>query len=176
VADVLTTEFVSAEGIFRRNDGRAKYLDFDEIERPIGVQPWCRAGQHGRSRAPAQVIDWVRPRILRSQFRCPVNKVVAKNAAPRLLKIARCWPLSQPRWLALFAPLPVTARFGSVGMQIRSMRRVLRESFVDAGIAAITVHGRTPSAGYVGAADWDTIAEVSSRSIPVIGNEISQRH
>ena len=33
-ADVLTTEFVSAEGIFRRNERTREYLDFDEIERP----------------------------------------------------------------------------------------------------------------------------------------------
>src|SRR5256885_10795181 len=37
-ADVLTTEFVSAEGIFRQNERTREYLDFDEVERPIGVQ------------------------------------------------------------------------------------------------------------------------------------------
>ena len=37
-ADVLVTEFVSAEGVFRRNERTREYLDFDEIERPIGVQ------------------------------------------------------------------------------------------------------------------------------------------
>ena len=37
-ADVLVTEFVSAEGVFRRNERTREYLDFDECERPIGVQ------------------------------------------------------------------------------------------------------------------------------------------
>ena len=37
-ADVLVTEFVSAEGIFRRNERTREYLDFDPRERPLGVQ------------------------------------------------------------------------------------------------------------------------------------------
>ena len=37
-ADVLVTQFVSAEGVFRRNERTREYLDFDECERPIGVQ------------------------------------------------------------------------------------------------------------------------------------------
>jgi len=37
-ADVLVTEFVSSEGVFRRNARTRGYLEFDEMERPIGVQ------------------------------------------------------------------------------------------------------------------------------------------
>jgi len=40
-----------------------------------------------------------------------------------------------------------------------------------AGIAALTVHGRTRAQGYSGAADWNVIGEVAAGiSIPVIGN------
>ncbi len=37
-ADVLTTEFVSAEGILHRNERTQYYLEFTEEERPLGVQ------------------------------------------------------------------------------------------------------------------------------------------
>src|SRR5207237_1191310 len=84
-ADVLTTEFVSAEGIFRRNERTREYLDFDEIERPIGVQLFGANAEH-MAEAARQVIDWVRPDFVDLNFGCPVNKVVAKNGGSALLK------------------------------------------------------------------------------------------
>ena len=48
-----------------------------------------------------------------------------------------------------------------------SVARIL----ADAGIAALTVHGRTRAQGYSGAADWNVIGEVAAAvPIPVIGN------
>ena len=37
-ADVLATEFVSAEGIMHRNERTEHYVDFAPEERPLGVQ------------------------------------------------------------------------------------------------------------------------------------------
>ena len=37
-ADVVVTEFVSAEGIFRKNERTLEYLEFTDEERPLGVQ------------------------------------------------------------------------------------------------------------------------------------------
>ena len=57
-ADVLVTEFVSAEGVFRRNERTRGYLEFDEIERPIGVQLFGGNAEH-MAEAARQVVDWV---------------------------------------------------------------------------------------------------------------------
>src|SRR6202035_2068136 len=84
-ADVLTTEFVSAEGIFRRNERTREYLDFDECERPIGVQLFGGNAEH-MAEAAKQVVDWVRPDFVDLNFGCPVNKVVSKNGGSALLK------------------------------------------------------------------------------------------
>ncbi|HEY4282484.1 MAG TPA: tRNA-dihydrouridine synthase family protein, partial [Chthoniobacterales bacterium] len=73
-ADVLTTEFVSAEGIFRRNERTREYLDFDEIERPIGVQLFGGDAGH-MAEAARQVVEWVQPDFIDLNFGCPVNKV-----------------------------------------------------------------------------------------------------
>ena len=84
-ADVLVTEFVSAEGVFRRNERTREYLDFDEIERPIGVQLFGGNAEH-MAEAARQVVDWVRPDFIDLNFGCPVNKVVAKNGGSALLE------------------------------------------------------------------------------------------
>src|SRR5437879_7305356 len=88
-ADVLTTAFVSAEGIFRRNARTREYLDFDEIERPIGVQLFGADSKH-MAEAACQVVDWVRPDFIDLNFGCPVNKVVASTGGCALLED---WPV-----------------------------------------------------------------------------------
>src|SRR5437764_10653890 len=169
-ADILTTEFVSAEGIFRRNQRTREYLDFDEIERPIGVQLFGADVEH-MAEAARQVIDWVAPDFIDLNFGCPVNKVVAKNGGSALLKDCPTLASVATAVVHAVAPMPVTAKI-RIGWDADSINapHVARILF-DAGIAAITVHGRTRAQSYAGAADWEVIAEVAgSDPIPVIGN------
>jgi nifR3 family TIM-barrel protein len=169
-ADVLTTEFVSAEGIFRRNARTREYLDFDEIERPIGVQLFGADAQH-MAEAACQVVDWVRPDFIDLNFGCPVNKVVARNGGSALLKDCPALASVATAAVRAVAPVPVTAKI-RIGWDADSINAAhVARLLVDAGIAAITVHGRTRAQGYAGAADWDIIGEVTAAvPIPVIGN------
>src|SRR6184192_1597298 len=169
-ADILTTEFVSAEGVFRRNERTREYLDFDEIERPIGVQLFGADAPH-MAEAARQVIDWVRPDFIDLNFGCPVKKVVSRNGGSALLKDCLTLATVAAAVVRAIAPVPVTAKI-RIGWDADSINasRVAR-ILVDAGIAAITVHGRTRAQGYAGAADWEVIGEVAgSIPIPVIGN------
>lgn len=169
-ADVLTTEFVSAEGIFRRNERTRAYLDFDEIERPIGVQLFGANAEH-MAEAARQVSDWVRPDFVDLNFGCPVNKVVCKNGGSALLKDCPTLARVADAVVRAIAPIPVTAKI-RIGWDADSINapRVAR-ILAEAGISAMTVHGRTRAQGYSGAADWNVIGEVAAAvSIPVIGN------
>jgi len=169
-ADVLTTEFVSAEGIFRRNERTREYLDFDEIERPIGVQLFGADAKH-MAEAARQVIEWVQPDFIDLNFGCPVNKVVSKNGGSALLKDCPTLSSVAEAVVRAVAPLPVTAKI-RVGWDANSINAVrVARILVEQGIAAITVHGRTREQGYSGAADWNVIAQVATAvPIPVIGN------
>jgi nifR3 family TIM-barrel protein len=169
-ADVLVTEFVSAEGVFRRNERTREYLDFDECERPIGVQLFGGNAEH-MAEAAKQVVDWVRPDFIDLNFGCPVNKVVAKNGGSALLKDCPTLAAVAEAVVRAVAPLPVTAkiRIGWDADSVNAPRvaRILEES----GILAVAVHGRTRAQGYSGNADWNVIGEVvAAVSIPVIGN------
>lgn len=169
-ADVLTTEFVSAEGIFRRNERTREYLDFDEIERPIGVQLFGGDAEH-MAEAAKQVVDWVQPDFVDLNFGCPVNKVVSKNGGSALLKDCPTLASVANAVVHAIAPLPTTAKI-RIGWDADSVNAVrVAKILADAGIAALTVHGRTRAQGYSGAADWNVIGEVAAAvSIPVIGN------
>jgi nifR3 family TIM-barrel protein len=169
-ADVLTTEFVSAEGIFRRNERTREYLDFDEIERPIGVQLFGANAQH-MAEAAKQVVDWVRPNFVDLNFGCPVNKVVCKNGGSALLKDCPTLANVASEVVRAISPMPVTAKI-RIGWDADSVNAVrVARILADAGIAALTVHGRTRAQGYSGSADWNVIGEVAvAVPIPVIGN------
>src|SRR5712692_1014476 len=169
-ADVLTTEFVSAEGIFRRNERTREYLDFDEIERPIGVQLFGANAEH-MAEAARQVVDWVRPDFIDLNFGCPVKKVVSRNGGSALLKDCPTLASVATAVVRAVAPVPVTAKI-RIGWDADSINATrIARVLVDAGIAAITVHGRTRAQGYAGAADWNVIGEVAAAvPVPVIGN------
>ena len=169
-ADVLTTEFVSAEGIFRRNERTREYLDFDEIERPIGVQLFGANAQH-MAEAAKQVVDWVRPDFVDLNFGCPVNKVVCKNGGSALLKDCPTLANVASEVVRTISPMPVTAKI-RIGWDADSVNAVrVARILADVGIAALTVHGRTRAQGYSGSADWNVIGEVAvAVPIPVIGN------
>jgi tRNA-dihydrouridine synthase B len=169
-ADVLVTEFVSAEGVFRRNERTREYLDFDECERPIGVQLFGGNAEH-MAEAAKHVVDWVRPDFIDLNFGCPVNKVVAKNGGSALLKDCPTLAAVAEAVVRAVAPLPVTAKI-RIGWDADSVNapRVAR-ILENTGIVAVAVHGRTRAQGYSGNADWNVIGEVvAAVSIPVIGN------
>jgi nifR3 family TIM-barrel protein len=169
-ADVVVTEFVSAEGIFRRNARTLEYLDFDESERPLGVQLFGAEPQH-MGEAARMVIEWKQPDFIDLNFGCPVSKVVAKNGGSSLLRDCPLLEKVARGVVNAVAPFPVTAKI-RIGWDRASVNAVTTARILEnAGIRALAVHGRTKEQGYGGEADWDVIAQVADTvSIPVIGN------
>src|SRR5438874_664296 len=121
--------------------------------------------------AAKQVVDWVRPDFVDLNFGCPVNKVVCKNGGSALLKDCPTLATVASALVRALDPLPTTAKI-RIGWDADSVNAVrVAKILEDAGIAALTVHGRTRAQGYSGAADWNVIGEVAAAvSIPVIGN------
>jgi len=168
-ADVMVTEFVSAEGVFRRNERTLEYLEFTDEERPLGVQIFGADPTH-LGEAARMIAEWKQPDFIDLNFGCPVNKVVSKNGGSSLL---RDCPLLEKITRAVVAAssVPVTAKI-RIGWNAQTINAPLTVRILeDAGIAAVAVHGRTKEQGYSGAADWDVIAQAAAAvRIPVIGN------
>ncbi|MEA3188136.1 MAG: tRNA-dihydrouridine synthase [Chthoniobacter sp.] len=176
-ADVVVTEFVSAEGIFRRNQRTIHYLDCEEMERPLGVQLFGGDPQH-LADAARMVIDWKQPDFIDLNFGCPVNKVVCKNGGSSLLRDCPLLERVASAVVTASAPTPVTAKI-RIGWDRDSINATTTARILEnAGVQAIAVHGRTKEQGYSGEANWDVIAQVAAAvSIPVIGNgDITSAH
>lgn len=168
-AEVMVTEFVSAEGIVRRDDRTRHYTEFTDEQRPVGVQLF--GGNPGSlAEAARKVVDWKRPDFIDINFGCPVNKVVAKNGGSSLLK--DCPLLARVASAIVKAvPVPVTAKI-RIGWDHQNINApAVCRLLADCGVAAIAIHGRTRSQGYSGEANWDVIGECAeSIALPVIGN------
>jgi len=169
-ADVMVTEFVSAEGIFRKNARTMEYLDFTPAERPLGVQLFGADPEH-LGEAARMVRDWVQPDFLDLNFGCPVNKVVSRNGGSALLKDLPLLERVARAVVQAAAPCPVTAKI-RIGWSRDDVNALTTARILeDAGIQALAVHGRTKDMGYSGEADWNVIDAVArSVRIPVIGN------
>ncbi|HEX7194857.1 MAG TPA: tRNA dihydrouridine synthase DusB [Chthoniobacterales bacterium] len=169
-ADVLVSEFVSADGILHRNRRTGEMLKFLPEERPIGVQLFG-AEPDRLADAAKSVIDWVQPDFIDLNFGCPVNKVVCKHGGSALLRDCPLLERVASTVVRAVAPIPVTAKIRLGWSQETINAKSTATILESVGIAAIAVHGRTKEQGYSGVADWQAIAEVAEViSIPTIGN------
>lgn len=169
-ADVLTTEFVSADGILHRNERTEHYVEFTPDERPLGVQLFGADPQQ-LARGAEAVMNWKQPDFIDINFGCPVNKVVCKNGGSALLRDGALLASIASAVVSAVALTPVTAKI-RIGWDSNSVNAVDNSRHLeDAGISRITVHGRTRAQGYSGEADWDVIAAVAEAvRVPVVGN------
>ncbi|HEX5521582.1 MAG TPA: tRNA dihydrouridine synthase DusB [Longimicrobiaceae bacterium] len=168
-ADVVVSEFVSAEGI-RRHDKRTHgYLRFHDDERPIGIQIFG-ADPQAMADAAALVEAVYEPDFLDINFGCPVKKVVSRNGGSGCLKdLDLVESIIRAVRGAISIPTTVKIRSGWSEEMRNPVEIALRCQ--DAGAEVLTLHARTRTQMYSGTARWEEIAAVvEALEIPVVGN------
>jgi tRNA-dihydrouridine synthase len=168
-ADVVVTEFLSAEGIRRENEATISKLRFGPDERPIGVQIFGAT----RRRWPTPrrfVTDVFRPEFVDINFGCPVKKVVKRNGGSGCLKDMALVD-AIIRAVARATHLRSRSRRAAAGARRPATRWGIALRMQDAGARAFTLHARTRTQMYTGHARWEEIAAVvDALDVPVIGN------
>ncbi|MDR1455345.1 MAG: tRNA dihydrouridine synthase DusB [Tannerella sp.] len=169
-ADMVYTEFVSADALVRHVNRTREKLTVNEAERPVAIQ------LYGREAATvveaARLCEAARPDVIDLNFGCPVRKVAGKGAGAGLLRnLPLMLDIARETAKAVHLPVTVKTRLGWDAGDRPIVE--LAERLQDCGIAALSIHGRTRAQMYAGEADWRLIGEVKNNPhmhIPVIGN------
>src|ERR1700759_323935 len=169
-ADLMYTEFISSEGLIRDAMKSRQKLDIFDYEKPIGIQIF--GGDEDAMALSAKIVDATNPDLVDINFGCPVKKVVCKGAGAAVLKdVPAMTRLTAAVVKSTALPVTVKTRLGWDD-QSKNIEEVA-ERLQDAGIKALTIHGRTRAQLYKGEADWRLIAKVKENpriQIPIFGN------
>ena len=110
-------------------------------------------------------------KIIDINMGCPVDKVCKKNGGSLLLKTPRRTAMLAKEIVQACDGVPVTAKIRLGWEEGELTAPDIAKRLENAGIAAITVHGRTTHQMFRGTACLDGIAKVDEAvSIPVVGN------
>jgi nifR3 family TIM-barrel protein len=168
--DLMYTEFISSEGLIRDAIKSRQKLDIFEEERPVGIQIF--GGDEDAMAMSARIVDTVQPDLLDINFGCPVKKVVCKGAGAAVLKdVDLMIRLTKAVIKSTSVPVTVKTRLGWDFDSINIIE--VAERLQDAGVQALSIHGRTRSQLYKGDADWTWIEKVKNNPrihIPIFGN------
>ena len=169
-ADMVYSEFISADALIRDIQRTKEKLTIHEEERPVVIQ------LYGRETEPiveaAKRAEEANPDIIDLNFGCPVKKVAGKGGGAGLLKdVPKLLEIVKAVVKAVNKPVTVKTRLG--WDENSKIITTLAEQIQDCGAKALAIHGRTRSQMYTGEADWTLIGEVKANpriKIPIIGN------
>ena len=166
-ADMVYTEFISSDGLVREGAKSVAKLNISDGERPVGIQIY------GHLIEPmvesARIAEAARPDVIDINFGCPVRKIAGRGAGSGMMRDVPLMVEMTRRIVKV--PVTVKTRLGW-DEEHRNIEEIALR-LQDAGIAALTIHGRTRAQMYTGEADWTLIGRVKNNplmKIPVIGN------
>ena len=169
-ADMVYTEFISSDGLVREGAKSVAKLNISDGERPVGIQIY------GHLIEPmvesARIAEAARPDVIDINFGCPVRKIAGRGAGCGMMRdVPLMVEMTRRIVEAVKVPVTVKTRLGW-DEEHRNIEEIALR-LQDAGIAALTIHGRTRAQMYTGEADWTLIGRVKNNplmKIPVIGN------
>ncbi len=167
-ADIVYSEFISSEALYRKVEKSIRKILFSEEERPIGIQIF------GANDEPmvesAKIVETYNPDFIDINYGCWVKNVVKNNAGAAMLKNPkRMQELTKLVVESVELPVTVKTRLGWDRNSIIICEVAKR--LEDVGIAALAIHCRTREEAHKGDADWSWIAKVKQEvSIPIILN------
>lgn len=170
-ADVVETEFVSAEGVLQAWNRTHSYVEISDSQRPVGVQIFG-SNAANMQEAARIICGEIHPDFIDLNAGCPVPKVVGHNGGSSLLREPELLQrITEALVRGVGESCPITAKI-RIGWDAEHIcAHEICHRLAQAGVASITIHGRTRSQQYGGRANWDIIREcAAAETVPIIGN------
>ena len=169
-ADMVTTEFISSDGLIRDAWKSLAKLNINDFERPVAIQIY--GNQIDPMVEAARIAESANPDIIDINFGCPMKKIAGRGAGSGMMRdVPLMVEMTKQIVQAVKKPVTVKTRLGwddeSKNIEEIAMR------LQDVGISALTIHGRTRCQLYKGEADWTLIGKIKNNPaihIPIIGN------
>ena len=169
-ADMVTTEFISSDGLIRDARKSLAKLNISDFERPVGIQIY--GNQIEPMVEAARIAEGANPDVIDINFGCPMKKIAGRGAGSGMMRdVPLMVEMTRQIVNAVKKPVTVKTRLGwdDESKNIEEIALKLQ----DVGIAALTIHGRTRCQMYTGEADWTLIGKIKNNPnihIPIIGN------
>ena len=177
-AAMVTTEFVSSDGLVRDAAKAIAKMRTLEEEAPVAVQiygsiPEAMVDAARMAARAAELAGGHGADTVDINFGCPVSKIAGRGAGSGMMREPDKLVAITEAVVKAVPDKPVTVKT-RLGWDEQSKIIVdLAERLQDVGVAALTIHGRTRCQMYKGEADWTLIGAVKENPrmhIPVIGN------
>ncbi|MBR1574360.1 MAG: tRNA dihydrouridine synthase DusB [Bacteroidales bacterium] len=176
-AAMVYTEFISSDGLIRDAAKAIAKMRTLEEEAPVAIQiygniPEAMVDAARMADRAAEIAGGHGADIIDINFGCPVNKIAGRGAGSGMMREPdKMVAITKAVVEAVGKPVTVKTRLG--WDENSKIIVELAERLQDAGIQALTIHGRTRCQMYRGEADWTLIGAVKANPrmhIPIIGN------
>lgn len=167
-AGLVFNQMVSAKALTMRDKKTYHIMDFEEVERPVGLQVFGNnAGTLGEA---CKILAEQNADVIDLNLGCPAKKIVNDGGGSALLndlKELRVILKTMRKNLPGIFTIKIRAGWDEESKNCLDVLKMAE----DEGIDALAIHARTRAQGYSGKSDWDLIKHMKAHAnIPIIGN------
>jgi tRNA-dihydrouridine synthase B len=166
---LMTTDLVNSRAILQKSRRTQELLATTPEDRPLAIQIYGTGEEMARG---AVMLVEFGATLIDINMGCPVRKVVKGGGGSAMMCDTSGATIDVVRRVVEAVRVPVTVKMRLGWDRDNLSAPMFARAFEQAGVAAVTIHGRTRAQGFSGTVDLDGIRRVveAVERIPVLGN------